>query len=164
MGVNHLSKSRPLLSVIGFLHTVDVCYCVLKKLELSSEYFGRYCKKCLSLKQLKTYSWKLKTVYCKLKMHSWKLKMVYWKLHTIEHELRSTGPNLVPLLAIRCLYQGIGYILKLKTVYCKLKTYSWKLKRVYWKLQTIENEIRSTGPNLLPLVATKCLYPGYIWA
>ena len=48
--------------------------------------------------------WKMKMVYCKLKMYSWKLKMVYWKLETIEHELRSTGPILVPLLATRCLY------------------------------------------------------------
>ena len=24
---------------------MDVCYCVVKKLEPSSEYFGRYCKK-----------------------------------------------------------------------------------------------------------------------
>ena len=23
---------------------VEVCYCVVKELELSSEYFGRYCK------------------------------------------------------------------------------------------------------------------------
>ena len=27
---------------------VDVCYCVVKELELSSEYFGRYCKKLLN--------------------------------------------------------------------------------------------------------------------
>ena len=25
---------------------VDMCYCVVKKLELSSQYFGRYCKRC----------------------------------------------------------------------------------------------------------------------
>ena len=28
-------------------------------------------------------------------------------LQTIEHELRSTRPKLVPLLALRCLYRGI---------------------------------------------------------
>ena len=27
---------------------MDVCYCVVKELELSSEYFGRYCKKLLN--------------------------------------------------------------------------------------------------------------------
>ena len=36
----------------------------------------------------------------------WKVKMVYWTLQTIEHEFRSIGPRLVPLLATRCLYLG----------------------------------------------------------
>ena len=27
---------------------MEVCYCVVKELELSSEYFGRYCKKLLN--------------------------------------------------------------------------------------------------------------------
>ena len=49
-------------------------------------------------------------------------------------------------------------------LYWKLKTYSWKLKKVYWKLKTIENELRLTGPNLVLLLATRCLYWGYIWA
>ena len=48
--------------------------------------------------------------------------MVCLKLKTIEHEVRSTGPNLLPLLATRCLYQGV--------------------------------------PNLVPLFATRCLYHG----
>ena len=46
------------------------------------------------------------------------------------NELRSTGPNLVPLLATRCLYWGGTY------------------------------ELRSTGPNLVPLLTTRCLYQG----
>ena len=85
---------------------VDVCYCVVKKLELSSEYFGSIAKIGWAQKKLKTYSWKLKIIYCKLKMYSWKLKMVYWKLKTIANKFRSAGPNLVSLLAMRCLYGG----------------------------------------------------------
>ena len=27
---------------------MEVCYCVVKKMELSSEYFGRYCQKLLN--------------------------------------------------------------------------------------------------------------------
>ena len=112
---------------------VDVSYCVVKKLELSSEYFGWYCKNRLNSKQLKMFSWKLKMAYCKLKMYSWKLKTVYWKLMTIANELRSTRPNLVPLLATRCLYQwGIW---KLKMIYWNF-TYSWQLKMV---LKTADN-------------------------
>ena len=45
------------------LKEVDMCYSVMKELESSSEYFGRYCKKVvnqlilwLSLKKLKLYS------------------------------------------------------------------------------------------------------------
>ena len=46
----------------------------------------------------------------------WKMKTVYWKvlmktqdslLQTIEYELRSMGPKFVPVLATRCLYQGV---------------------------------------------------------
>ena len=61
--------------------------------------------------------------------YSWKLKMVYWTLKTIEHELRSLGPKLVPLLATRWLYGGTS-------------------------------ELSSTSPNLVPLMATRCLYQG----
>ena len=34
---------------------------------------------------------------------------------------------------------------------------SWKLKMVYWKPKTIVNELRSTRPNFVPLLATRCL-------
>ena len=68
----------------------NICNC---KVTLSSEYFGRYCKIRLSSKQLKTYPWKLKMVYCKQK--------------TIANEVRSTRPNLIPLLATRCLSCGV---------------------------------------------------------
>ena len=45
-------------------------------------------------------------------------------------QLRSTRPNLKPLLATRCLYQGGT------------------------------SEIRSTRPNLVPLLTMRCLYQG----
>ena len=47
------------------------------------------------------YIWKMKTVYCKVL-----LKTQDGLLQTIEHELKSMGTKLVPLLATRCLYLG----------------------------------------------------------
>ena len=44
---------------------------------------------------------KMKTVSCKEV-----LKTQYGLLQTTEHEFRSTGPKLIPLLAMTCLYQG----------------------------------------------------------
>ena len=41
--------SRPLFSVLGFFQKVDLFFCVVKKLELRSEYFQRYCINRLSL-------------------------------------------------------------------------------------------------------------------
>ena len=64
-----------------------MCYCVVKKLELSSDYFGRWCKIKAEFKTTRDVSWKLQTVYCKLKMYCWKLKMVYWKLKTMENQM-----------------------------------------------------------------------------
>ena len=143
--------SRPLFSVLGFLHKVDVCHCVVKKLELSSEYSGRYCKNSLSLKQLKTYFWQLKMVYCKVKMSSWELKMAYWQLKTIENELRSTRPNLIPLFATRCLYRGTS---KLRSTGPNL-VLCLGTRCLYWGCPY---ELRSTRPNFIPLLATRCLY------
>ena len=79
-------------------------------------------------------------------------------------------PAVVPLLTTRCLYWGWGwgrgirradmgcwgiggYIWKMKTVYCKVV-----IKTQDGLLQTIEHEIRSIRPNLVPLLATRCLY------
>ena len=147
------------------------------------------------------------------------MKMVYCKgllqtqddlLQTIEHELRSMGPMLLPLLATRCLYLGswgvMGWrgtfdkhqpdpqaddmscwpaVLPFLTTRClygggvvrqangvvgALGGYIWKMKMVYCKgllrtqdglLQTIEHELRSMGPKLLPLLATRCLSLGH---
>ena len=123
-GVNHLSMSRPLFSVLGSLHKWMFATVLCRNCSLAVNTLGDIAKNRLSLKQLKMYSWKLKRVYCKLR--------------TIENELRSTGPNKVPLLFTRCLYWERGYIWKLKTVYCKLKMCTWKLKMIYLKLMTIE--------------------------
>ena len=43
----------------------------------------------------------MKVVYCKVL-----LKTQDGLLETVEHELRSMGPKLVPLLVTRCLYVG----------------------------------------------------------
>ena len=83
------------------------------KLELRSEYFERYCRNGLSFTQLKTYSWKLKMVYCKqdelIKTKDGLLKTEDNSkqdglLQTTAHELRSIGPKFIPLLATRHLY------------------------------------------------------------
>ena len=65
-------------------HVQTTLFGVLKHLELRSAYFWRYCRNWLSFTELKTYSWKLKMVYCKLDIL---LKMVNWKLKTIANEL-----------------------------------------------------------------------------
>ena len=82
----------------------------------------------------------------------------------------SCWPTWVPLLTTRCLYWGGGimgwqgcrgvgvfggYIWKMKTVYCKVL-----LKIQDGLLQKKEHELRSTRPNLVPLVATRCLSLG----
>ena len=151
---------------------------------------------------IRGYIWKMKAVYCKVL-----LKTPDSLLQTIEHELRSTGPKLVPLfvtgclslggiegacrddgwghswqnsslthrlmtchadlqvvplLNTRCLYWGggvrgalVAYIWKIETVYCKVL-----LKTQDSLLQTIEHELRSMGPKIVPLLATRCLSLG----
>ena len=74
--------------------------------------------------------------------YSWKLKMV-WTLQTIEHEFRSMGPTLAPLLATRCLYWGIS-LTKGQSDPKAHKMSSW--------------------PDVVLLLATRCLYWGYVWA
>ena len=57
-----------------------------------------------------------------------KSEMLWKKSEKGTSELRSSRPNLVPVLATRCLYQeGMS-------------------------------ELRSTGPKLVPLLTTRCLY------
>ena len=71
-------------------------------------------------------------------------------------ELRSTRPNLVLLLATRCLYQGVH----LRSGQLDPSQYhSWPLDASTRGV----SELRSTRPNLVPLSATRCLYWGYIW-
>ena len=85
-------------------------------------------------------------------------------------------PAVLPLLNTRCLYWGWGggvreltwgvgasgalggYMWKMKTVYCKVL-----MKTQDSLLQTIERELRSMRPKLVPLLATRCLYLGDIW-
>ena len=66
-----------------------------------------------TLKDVGGYIWKLKTVYCKVLLIT-----ADNLLQTIAHWLRSMRPKLVPVLATRCLCQGVGI-----------------------------SELRSTGPN-----------------
>ena len=61
-----------------------------------------------------------------------KSEMLWKKSEKGTSELRSTRPNLVLVLATRCLYWGCT------------------------------SELRSTRPNSLPVLATRCLYQGYI--
>ena len=79
-------------------------------------------------------------------------------------ELRSIRPNLILVLAPRCLYWGgvsgvdggvggIGVTYEKWTVYCKVL-----LKTEDGLLQTIEHELRSGGCKFVPLLATRCLY------
>ena len=84
----------------------------------------------------------------------------------------SCWPAVVPPLTTRCLYLGWGgvsgasrgvgvaggirgYIWKMKTVSCKVL-----LKTQDGLLQTIEHELRSTRPKIVPLLATRCLSLG----
>ena len=138
--------SRSLFSVLGFFHKVDVFYCVVKKLELSSEYFGRYWTNRLSFKT--TEDVLLKTKDCLLQSED-----VF--LQTKDSLLKTEDNS-------KCAQVMVS---------CKLKTYSWQLKTIYWQLQKMANELWSTGPYWVPLLATRCLYwemgrgwwGGYIW-
>ena len=70
-GVNHLSMSRPLCW----------SFSIVKQLELWSGCFGSYCRNLLGFTTLQTYSWQLKTVYCKLHML---MKMVSCNLQNVK--------------------------------------------------------------------------------
>ena len=85
-----------------------------------------------------------------------------------------TRNNLVLVLATWCLWWGwrcqganrdvggaggiLGLHMKTKSVYCKEL-----MKTQDGLLQTIEHELRSMGHKFVPLLATRCLYWGYIW-
>ena len=117
-----------------------------------------------------------------------------WPLHASTghmSELRSTGPNLVPLLATRCIYQGYiwtqinwiqlntalghqmplpgeGYIWPKVSLIQRLTKYQADLIQYHsWPLDASiggSSEFRSTRPNLVLLLATRCSTGGYIWA
>ena len=144
---------------------MDLFCCVVQKLEHSTEYFGRCCRNRLSLKQLKTFSWKLKMVYCKLKTYSWKIKMVYWKLKTIASELRSWSiANWRHTLENSRQYIDNWRQWKMNSHQLDPTSYhSWPLDASTGGWGTCE--LRSAGPNIVLLLATRCLYWGwgYIW-
>ena len=76
-------------------------------------------------------------------------------------ELRSTRSNLVPLLATRCLYQGV-YLTKGQSGLKADQMSSWPdivpFLATRYLYQGGTSELRSTRPNLVPLLATRCLY------
>ena len=74
-------------------------------------------------------------------------------------ELCSTRPNLIPLLATRCLYQGRVH-LKTKESLLQTEDVLFTTKDGLLKTEDKRNELRSSGPKLLPLLAIRCLYWG----
>ena len=80
------------------------------------------------------YIWKMKMVYCKVL-----LKTQDGLLQTIEHELRSMGPKLVPLLAARCLYWGMGGVSNWRSACLK----GWPNVKLTWDAST--NGVHLTG-------------------
>ena len=121
-------------------------------------------------------------------MYSWKLKMVYWNLrqqkmtlHQLDptsyhswpldasvggtSDLRSTGHNLVPLLATRCLYWGV-HLTKGQPDPKDDQMPSWPDVVLLLGIRCLylgsTSELRSTGHNLVPLLATRCLYQGWV--
>ena len=100
------------------------------------------------------YIWKMNMVYCKLL-----LKTQDGLLQIIEHELRSTKTQLIPLLATRCYSLG-----------------AWGVGVHLTKQQSDpQADDMSSWPAVVPLLATRCLYwdggiggwqgalGGYIW-
>ena len=87
----------------------------------------------------------------------------------------SCWPEVVPLLTTRCLYWGRGggseeasggWGLHLKNEDGLLQTEDIFLKTQDSLLNTEDNrnELRSMRPMLVPLLASRCLFWGYIWA
>ena len=120
--------------------------------------------------------------------HSWPPDASAWghrgMVHLTKHQpdpqadQMSCWPAVVPLLTTSCLYwwcrwgggikgpmdhRGIsgGIGVTSENSRWSIAKYSSKLKTVYWTLQTIEHELRWTGPKLVPLLATRCLYQGF---
>ena len=105
-------------------------------------------------------------------------------------ELRSTGPNWVPLLATRCLYQGVGYIWPEVSLTQRLTKCQADLK--YYHSWLVDASTRGGGggtedigvtgwgtcdqrsawpevdqmscwPAVVQLLTTRCLYWGWRW-
>ena len=82
--------------------------------------------------------------------------------------------EVVSLLTIRCLYWdgGIRGLTGGVGVSGVIRGYMWNMQMIYCKellktqdslLQTLEHELRSSGLKLVPFLATRWLYWGYIW-
>ena len=80
-------------------------------------------------------------------------------------EPRSTGPKLVPFLATRCLYCWV-HLTEGQPDPNADQMSSWSdvvALLVTNASMEVQSELRSTGPNLDPVLATRCLYWGSIW-
>ena len=93
------------------------------------------------------YIWKMQMVCCKVL-----LKMQDNLLQMIDHELRSMGPKLVPLLATKCLYLG-----------------ALSGHRGWWGGDTSDKTSAwptgcwlSFRPAVVPVLTTICLYWGWV--
>ena len=64
-------------------------FSIVKQLEPWSACFGRYCRNWLNFTTLQTYSWQLKTVYCKLHVL---MKMVSCKVMMMEMSVLTATP------------------------------------------------------------------------
>ena len=91
------------------------------------------------------YIWKMKMVCCKVL-----LKTQDSLLQTIEHELRSTGPKFLPLLATRCLSLGA-----LRGM--------WENGGVHLTKHQCDPQAddMSCWPIVVPLLTTRCLHWGW---
>ena len=90
-------------------------------------------------------------------------------------EQRSTGPNIVPLLATKCIYWG--YIwpkvrLTQRLTKCQadlMQYYSWDTRYLYQGVHLTKGQAdpkpdqMSSWPDVVPFLATRCLYQGYVW-
>ena len=90
------------------------------------------------------YVWKMNMVYCKVL-----LKTQDSLLQIIEHELRSTRPHLIPLLATRCLFLGA------------LMGHEGEGVHLAKHQTDPQADYMSCWPALLPLLITRCLYWGW---
>ena len=75
----------------------------------------------------------MKTVSCKEV-----LKTQDSPLQTIEHELRTTGPKLLPLLAMRCLYQGVHLTNMMTYVVSQPGSCNWPANKPCGRISTYQ--------------------------